>query len=193
MFAKRLKFLLVRESSIPRNGSYHWLNFLSKVKKSFREDWTLLPFLSITGMGFIVAVLDFIFLQNLKFQSFGLIGLALVVVGAYLREKARLQLRKQAGFDSLVSTGRLEIVESHQLVKDGLYTHVRHPIYLGEILRNFGVVSAFSSGYGVLLVTVGTALLLVRMQREEEMLVDAFGPDYEDYQRKTKKLIPHIY
>jgi protein-S-isoprenylcysteine O-methyltransferase Ste14 len=28
---------------------------------------------------------------------------------------------------------------------------------------------------------------------EEEMLVEAFGSDYEDYKRVTKKLIPYIY
>ena len=169
------------------------MSFLPKVKKSFREDWPSLPFILITSIGFIVAVLDFIFLQNLKFQFFGLIGLALVLIGGYLRLKARLQLRKKAGFDNLVSTSRLQIVEGQQLVKDGLYEHVRNPLYLGEILRNFGAVSIFSSGYGILLVIIGAVFLLLRIKREEEMLVEAFGSDYEDYRRKTKRLIPHIY
>ena len=166
---------------------------MSRVKKSFREDWTALPFILITSIGFIVAVIDFIFLQNLKFQYFGLIGLALAIIGGYLRIKARLQLRKKAGFDSLYSTSRLQVAEGQQLVKDGLYKRVRHPLYLGEILRNFGAVSIFSSGYGILLVTIGAVFLLLRIKHEEEMLAAAFGPDYEDYRRKTKRLIPHIY
>lgn len=166
---------------------------MSKIKKSFKEDWTSLPFLLITGIGFIVAVIDFIFLQNLKFQFFGLIGLALVMIGGYLRMKARLQLRKKAGFDNLVSTSRLQIVEGQQLLRDGLYKHVRHPLYLGEILRNFGIVSIFSSGYGILLVIIGAVFLLLRIKLEEEMLIKAFGSDYEDYKRKTKRLIPYIY
>jgi protein-S-isoprenylcysteine O-methyltransferase Ste14 len=166
---------------------------LSTVKKSFREDWTSLPFILITSIGFIAAVIDFIFLQNLKFQFFGFVGLALIIIGGYLRMKARLQLRKKAGFDDLVSTSRLQIVEGQQLVKDGLYEHVRHPLYLGEALRNFGIVSIFSSGYGILLVMIGTILLLYRIKTEEEMLVEAFGSDYEDYKRRTKRLIPYIY
>ena len=166
---------------------------MPKVKKSFREDWPSLPFILITSIGFILAVLDFIFLQDLKFQFFCLIGLALVVIGGYLRLRARLQLRKKAGFDSLVSTGRLQIVEGQQLVKDGLYEHIRHPLYLGELLRNFGIVCIFSSAFGILLVMIGAVFLLVRIKREEEMLVEAFGPDYKDYKRKTKRLIPHIY
>jgi protein-S-isoprenylcysteine O-methyltransferase Ste14 len=169
------------------------VSFLSKIKKSFREDWTSLPFVLITSIGFVVAVIDFIFLQNLKFQFFGLVGLALVMIGGYLRMKARLQLRKKAGFENLVSTSRLQIVEGQQLVKDGLYKHVRHPLYLGETLRNFGIASIFSSGYGILLIMIGTTLLLFRIKIEEEMLVKAFGSDYEDYKRRTKRLIPYIY
>ena len=169
------------------------MSFLSKVKKSFREDWTSLPFILITSIGFIVTAIDFIFLQNLKFQFFGLIGLAFVIIGGYLRTKARLELKKKAGFDNLVSTTRLQIVEGHQLVKDGLYKHLRHPVYLGEILRNLGIVSIFSSGIGVLFIMVGTIFLLFRINAEEKMLVEAFGSDYEDYKRKTKRLIPYIY
>ena len=162
------------------------MSFLPEVKKSLREDWTSLPFILITSIGFIAAVLDFICLQNMKFQYFGFIGLALAIIGGYLRIKARLQLRKKAGFDNLYSTSRLQIVEGQQLVKDGLYEHIRHPLYLGEILRNFGIVLIFSSGYGILLVLIGAVFLLVRIKREEEMLVEAFGSDYEDYKRKTR-------
>jgi protein-S-isoprenylcysteine O-methyltransferase Ste14 len=169
------------------------VNFLSRVRKSLKEDWTSLLFILITGIGFTVAIIDFVFLQNLKFQFFGLIGLALVIIGGYLRMKARLQLRKNAGFNSLVSTSQLQIVEGQKLRKDGLYKHVRHPLYLGEILRNIGFVSIFSSAYGISLIIVGAIFLLLRIKPEEEMLVEAFGADYEDYRRKTKRLIPYIY
>jgi protein-S-isoprenylcysteine O-methyltransferase Ste14 len=169
------------------------VSFLVEVKKSFKEDWTSLPFVIISGIGFIVAVIDSVFLQNLKFQFFGLVGLALVIMGGYLRMKARLMLRKKAGFENLVSTSRLQIVENQKLVKDGPYKYIRHPLYLGEILRNFGIVSIFSSGYGILFIMVGTILLLFRINMEEKMLVEAFGSDYEDYKRTTKKLIPYIY
>jgi protein-S-isoprenylcysteine O-methyltransferase Ste14 len=172
---------------------YSEVSFLVEVKKSFREDWTPLLFVIISGIGFIVAVIDFIFLQNLRFQFFGLIGLALVIIGGYLRMKARLTLRKKAGFDNLVSTSRLQIVEDQKLVKDGPYKYIRHPLYLGETLRNFGIVIIFSSGIGIIFILVGTILLLFRIAMEEEMLMEAFGSDYENYKKTTKKLIPFIY
>ena len=164
-----------------------------KKRKSFKEDWTLLPLLVVLGTGFIVAILDFVFLQNLTFQVFALAGLCLLLIGGYLRFKARLGLKEKAGFSSLASTGRLQIVESHRLVKDGVYQHVRHPIYLGETLRNFGFVLIFSSIYGVLFIAVGTIFLLLRIRIEEKMLIEAFGEDYKEYQKNTKRIIPYIY
>jgi protein-S-isoprenylcysteine O-methyltransferase Ste14 len=64
---------------------------------------------------------------------------------------------------------------------------------LGEILRNVGIVSIFSSGYGILFIMIGIIFLLFRINAEEKMLVEAFGSDYENYKRKTKRLIPYIY
>ncbi|MCW4002028.1 MAG: isoprenylcysteine carboxylmethyltransferase family protein [Candidatus Bathyarchaeota archaeon] len=164
-----------------------------KLKKSLREDWTGLSAVVALGTGFIIAILDFVFLQNKTFQVFALAGLCLLLIGGYLRFKARLDLKKKAGFSSLGSTARLQIVEGHRLLTDGLYKHVRHPIYLAETLRNFGFVLIFSSIYGVLFIGIGTILLLFRIRIEEKMLVEAFGEDYKEYQRKTKKLIPYIY
>ncbi len=164
-----------------------------EVKKSIKEDWTLLPFLVTVSTGFIVAILDFVFLQNLKFQVFALPGLFMTLIGAYLRNKARLELRKKAGFSSLAATGRLQVVRNHQLVKDGLYKHIRHPIYLGEIVRNFGLVLIFSSIYGTLLIAAATILLPFRIRIEEKMLIQAFGDEYRQYQGKTKRIIPFIY
>ena len=107
--------------------------------------------------------------------------------------KARLDLKKKAGFESLPGTGRLKIVKDHKLVTEGLYRHIRHPIYLGEILRNLGFVLIFSSVYGMLIVLLASVLLLFRIELEEKMLLVIFGEEYKEYRRKTKKIIPHIH
>jgi len=164
-----------------------------RVKKSIKEDWTLLPFLVTTSAGFMVAILDFVFLQNLRFQIFALIGLFLLPTGGYMRMKARLELKKKARFSSLAETARLQTMESHQLVKDGLYKHIRHPIYLGETVRNFGLVSIFSSIYGISLIAVATIFIVFRIRIEEKMLIHVFGEEYREYQKNTKRIIPYIY
>ncbi len=165
---------------------------LVEKNKSVR-DWTYLPFILIASAGFIAAVLDFVFLQNLNFQVFALVGLFLFVIGGYLRFKSRLQLKEKARYESLAATAKLQIVKDHQLVKDGLYKHIRHPIYLGETLRNFGIVTFLSSIYGILLIAAATIILLFRIEIEERMLVEAFGEDYREYQKNSRKIIPYVY
>ena len=83
------------------------------VKRSLKEDWALLPFLIIIFAGFLVAIVDFVSIQNLQLQVFGLAGVLLFAIGGYLRFKARLELKNKAGFSSLASTGRLQIVKGH--------------------------------------------------------------------------------
>jgi protein-S-isoprenylcysteine O-methyltransferase Ste14 len=163
------------------------------VGKTPVKDWTYLPFIVTASAGFIVSVLDFIFLQSLRFQVLALAGISLYVFGAYVRLKSRLELKEKANFDSLAATGKLQINKGHQLVKDGLYKYIRHPIYLGEILRNLGIVIVLTSGFGLFFVAVATILLLFRIEIEENMLIDRFGEDYREYQRNTKKVIPYVY
>jgi protein-S-isoprenylcysteine O-methyltransferase Ste14 len=166
---------------------------LTEVKKALKEDWTVIPFLGLTLLGFAAAILDFIFLQNFSFQIFAVPGLILLIVGGIIRMKARLHLKKKAGFESLVGTSKLKVVKEHHLVKDGLYKHVRHPLYLGEILRNLGFVIIFSSVYGTLIVLLASTFLFFRMDIEEKMLISVFGQEYREYKRRTKRLIPHVY
>jgi len=166
---------------------------MPEVKKTLTEDWTVIPFLGLTLLGFAVAILDFVYFQNFSFQIFAVAGLLLLLVGGLIRMKARLELKKKAGYGSLVGTAQLKIVREHKLVKDGLYKHVRHPLYLGEILRNLGLVVIFSSVYAVLIVLLASIFLFFRIEIEERMLGVEFGEEYEEYKRNTKKMIPYIY
>ena len=43
-----------------------------EIVRTFRGDWTALPFLVTATAGFVVAVLDFVFLQNVRFQVYAL-------------------------------------------------------------------------------------------------------------------------
>jgi len=162
-------------------------------KLSLREDWASAPFLLFTIVGFLVSIYDFWILQKLSFRlSVALvIGILLVAVGGYLRFTSRRTLMK-AGF-GLVSSSRLQIVEGQRLVTDGVYSHVSHPLYLGEISRNLGFALILSSLYGFVVVLVGSLFLPFRIQIEERMLLEEFGREYEEYKRRTKKLIPYIY
>jgi protein-S-isoprenylcysteine O-methyltransferase Ste14 len=78
------------------------------------------------------------------------------------------------------------------LVQTGPYRIVRHPMYAGGFLLALGW-ALFVRGW---LTLVYVAILLVfldyKSTREERWLTEKF-PDYEDYQRRVRKLIPFVY
>jgi len=120
-----------------------------------------------------------------------IIGVVLLVMGGTLRLTSRRALMR-AGF-GLLNSSRLQIVEGQRLLTEGVYRHIRHPLYLGEITRNLGFPIMLSSLYGLVIMLVGNLFLLFRIEIEESMLLDEFGQEYEEYRKRTKKLIPHLY
>ena len=158
-----------------------------------REDWAVVPFISLTVLGFAVVVYDFAAIQGLGFSlsPVSLLGLVMLVFGGYLRVTSRRQLMR-AGLTMLGST-QLVTVEGQRLVTDGHYRRIRHPLYLGEITRNLGFTLVLASGYGFALVLLGSAFLLFRIRREERMMLEEFGDEYRQYMARTWRLIPHIY
>jgi len=87
----------------------------------------------------------------------------------------------------------VEVQEDQGLVTSGPYALVRHPIYTGTVLFLFaqGLVSDNWLFFVILVLLV--PYLLVRIGREEEMLVGEFGDRYREYMRRSKKLVPYVY
>jgi protein-S-isoprenylcysteine O-methyltransferase Ste14 len=158
-----------------------------------REDWPATAYLISAITGFAVIIYDFWKIQDLQF-NFNVVntaGILIALTGGIFRFRSRLALRK-AGLGILESP-RLKVVEDQKLVKDGIYKNIRHPLYLGEILRNNGSALALSSLYGFVLMSLATLFLHFRMGIEEKMLLEEFGEEYRQYMEKTYRLIPYIY
>ena len=162
-------------------------------KLGLSEDWAVMPFMSLTMLGFAAAVYDFTVIQGLGFRlsPLNLLGLAMLVFGGYLRFMSRRQLMG-AGL-TMLGSSRLVIAEGQRLVTDSLYRRIRHPLYLGEITRNLGFTLILTSGYGFALVLLGSVFLFFRIRREERMMLDEFGDEYREYMAHTWRLIPHVY
>lgn len=159
---------------------------------SFREDWPAIPYATLILIGIAISAYDSLILQNLQIQLYPLIiGITFVIVGGSIRAISRITL-KRAGF-GLANSARLRVIEKQGIVTNGIYGRIRHPLYLGEIIRNIGFPIAAYSLYGLIPILTGNALLLFRIRIEERMLVDEFGAEYEEYMSRTKKLVPFVY
>jgi protein-S-isoprenylcysteine O-methyltransferase Ste14 len=78
------------------------------------------------------------------------------------------------------------------LAQNGIYGIVRHPMYAGVILTALGW-SLIRNSIPSFLLTVALALLLDFKAREEERLLVQRFPDYADYSKRVKRLIPFLY
>lgn len=88
----------------------------------------------------------------------------------------------------------LEVREKHSLVTDGLYRYVRHPMYsaffMWALAQALLLPNWIAGPAG--LIAFGT-LFLMRVGREEQLMLDAFGEDYRRYMARTARLVPGIY
>lgn len=78
------------------------------------------------------------------------------------------------------------------LTQSGIYALVRHPMYAGVILCGWGYGLFVNSVPGLGLSLILT-LFFDRKAHFEEARLRAKYPEYRDYQKRVKKLIPFIY
>jgi protein-S-isoprenylcysteine O-methyltransferase Ste14 len=115
------------------------------------------------------------------------LALAVMIAGIAIRWSAILTLGRSF-------SANVAIHATQQLQRNGLFRIVRHPSYTGLILI-FAAIGLHTRNWlglaAVLLPSV--AALLYRIHVEEIALESAFGEDYADYKRTTKRLIPGLY
>ena len=88
----------------------------------------------------------------------------------------------------------LELRENHRLITQGVYRHVRHPMYAALFLYSIGqalVVPNWVVGPSYLVAFV--ILFAFRIAAEERMMLETFGDEYAAYKARTKLLVPGIW
>ena len=87
----------------------------------------------------------------------------------------------------------LEICKEHQLVTDGVYRFVRHPMYAALFLWSVAQALVLPNWLaGCLPLATFSLMYLLRTPREELMMAQVFGQEYRDYMNKTGRLIPRF-
>jgi protein-S-isoprenylcysteine O-methyltransferase Ste14 len=75
--------------------------------------------------------------------------------------------------------------QAHHLVTQGLYSKIRHPVYIFGTLAFLWIVLALV-GWGALVWwAVVIAIQVSRIRREERVLARAFGQAYAEYRKQT--------
>lgn len=74
----------------------------------------------------------------------------------------------------------------------GIYSVVRHPMYLSVVILLIGGTLYIRAYITLILDLLAILFLVYKINFEEKMLVEKYDA-YREYQKKTKKLLPFIY
>ncbi len=115
------------------------------------------------------------------------LGFVIYLSAGILAIVARVQLGK-------FGSGELITEEDHKLCTEWVYKYIRNPMYSGGILGVIGFCLVFRSVITLLFVSIFYFIVLkMRIDEEERLLYEAFGEEFTNYKKKSKKLIPYIY
>ena len=108
-------------------------------------------------------------------QAQTLAGISLAAISVALVVLSRIQLGKS--FSLAPRAG--------ELVTHGIYSRVRHPMYLFLDIAICGAALALHSWYVLLILVVLVPLQIRNARSESALLQAAFGERYENYRRST--------
>jgi protein-S-isoprenylcysteine O-methyltransferase len=116
-----------------------------------------------------------------------LLGAAIFLVGLAIRWYAIVYLGR-------FFTVNVAIAADHRLIDSGPYRFIRHPSYAGALMAFLGLGLTIGNWVSLALLLAPTLMVFQRrMDVEESALIQAFGTRYQDYMRRTKRLLPGIY
>jgi protein-S-isoprenylcysteine O-methyltransferase Ste14 len=116
----------------------------------------------------------------------GVTGAGVLVLGNWVFWKSHKDLGRNW-------SPTLDIREDHKLVTRGIYQRIRHPMYLSLwllVIAQAMILPNYVAGFAGL---VPFAILhFQRVAREEKMMTEEFGGEYERYLAKTGRLFTKL-
>jgi protein-S-isoprenylcysteine O-methyltransferase Ste14 len=136
--------------------------------------------------GFCVAVLALMLLiMRDSILAIGFVAIIIQVLSVLLMLWARFTF----GFRSFHASAN---PTEGGLITSGPYHYLRHPIYAAVIYFLWtGIVSHWSLS-NVILGLAATVGLFIRIFAEERLVAKRY-PNYEEYARHTKRIIPYVF
>jgi protein-S-isoprenylcysteine O-methyltransferase Ste14 len=91
-------------------------------------------------------------------------------------------------------TAILALAKEHEMVQNGPYRYVRHPMYSAFFVIGigFGILSA-NWLIGIVYLAPLLVMYAMRVSTEEKMMIDRFGEPYREYMKHTGRLFPRLW
>lgn len=82
--------------------------------------------------------------------------------------------------------------QGHELVTDGPYAAIRHPIYTAILLLFLGLVLLIPTPYAVIGWAFVFASCWIKLRAEEALMLRQFPESYPAYMARTRRLVPGV-
>ena len=103
-------------------------------------------------------------------------------------------LRKMGGSSQRTDSPETFAFENTaNLVTEGIYKYIRHPLYSSLFLLAWGAYLKHITIAGGIAALVATAALITTAKMDERECLDLFGSAYVAYMKKSKMFIPYIF
>lgn len=148
--------------------------------------------LSILVPGGLLLPVIYLFTPWLRFADYHLpafapwCGLVLMLAALWLFYRSHADLGQNWSVT-------LELRKGHQLVKQGVYRSIRHPMYasiwLWCIAQGLLLENWLAGWYSL---PAFALMYFVRTPREEQMICEFFGQEYRNYMLQTGRIFPRL-
>ncbi len=110
------------------------------------------------------------------------LGIIIQLLGMLITSAGVISLNKSFG-----------VVPAEREIKTmGMYKFVRHPLYLGYLISNLGVLLNHFSEMNCFYIALGLVIQIIRITREEKFLSQ--NPSYVEFKQTTRwRLVPYIW
>jgi protein-S-isoprenylcysteine O-methyltransferase Ste14 len=87
---------------------------------------------------------------------------------------------------------QLQIQKEHKIITSGPYRVIRHPIYTAMFIWVIGLALFTANLVFALLALLTIMVLILRVPKEEKMMIGQFGDEYKKYMQITGRFFPRF-
>lgn len=160
----------------PQSGEFKWYRLLRLV---ILASVFALLFWKATAIGFL----------GRRFVPYilglGWIGFVAAVLGMLVASWSRIALGRYWSDKVIVQT-------EHQLIRNGPYSRMRHPLYSGVLLAVLGTAVVLGEIRGLLSFVILLVNYTIKAKREERILAERFGTEFRAHVAHTGFLLPRF-